>query len=216
MRITTLAAGLLLAGMGFSSVAAEAVAVDKAALMGDWCFYEQEGFGSKVPEKIDINLAADGNYTWVESAFKQTGEWELDTDGLYLAKVGNHKLLSLNADLLELKRGSVMRFKKGVCGDDMFSSQDITEFHNGAAMGKLAPLEKFVNKGIDINIQDWNKMDTALIQAAKFCQTEAGKYLLAKGADKSIKNGDEKVALDYAKASSFHNGCDEMVSLLAD
>jgi ankyrin repeat protein len=51
---------------------------------------------------------------------------------------------------------------------------------------------------MDPNVQDSNG-DTALHDASRFGHTEVVKALLAKGADKSIKNSKDKTAADVAK-----------------
>ncbi len=95
-----------------------------------------------------------------------------------------------------------------------FSTQDIIGFHNAASRGKVDELTVYIDRGIDINIVEWNQNDTALIKAAKFCQVPIATILLDKGADKAIKNDSDKNALDYALESSFHKGCPELAELL--
>lgn len=111
---------------------------------------------------------------------------------------------------MELKRMSTMRFKKEKCSGASFSDQDIIQFHNAASTGDMSTLKASLAKGIGINIVDWNRGDTALIKAAKFCQVAVAQFLIASGADKMIRNEDEKTAADYAKESPFHKGCDDL------
>lgn len=107
-----------------------------------------------------------------------------------------------------------MRFRKSACGEASFSDQDVIRFQNAASTGEMQVMEEYIGKNIDIDIIDWRRGDTALIKAAKFCEIAAAKYLLEKGADKAVRNHDEKSALDYAKSSDFHKGCNELVSAL--
>ena len=195
----------------FTSAASAAVPDD---LVGNWCFYEQEGAGQKLPEKVDIAFNADRSYVWQEGGFQQKGTWTLQGDKLDMTNVGSHKVAAMSKDAMELKRGSTMRFKKEKCSSTSFGDQDITRLHNAASTGDMAGLQASLNTGIGINIVDISRSDTALIKAAKFCQVPAAQLLLAKGADRSHKNDDGKTALDYAKVSSFHKGCDELVKRL--
>ena len=57
--------------------------------------------------------------------------------------------------------------------------------------------------------------DTALVKAAKFCRVNVARRLLAVGAQPSVANDEGQLALDYARRSNFHSGCDELVPLLA-
>lgn len=183
-------------------------------LVGNWCFYEQEGSGQKLPEKVDIAFDADGSYVWKEGQFQQTGRWVLENGRLEMSDVGSHHVLSIGHETMELKRGSTMRFRKEKCASTSFGDQDIIRFHNAASTGNMTDLQASLDSGIGINIVDHSRGDTALIKAAKFCRINAAHALLAKGADSVVKNLDGKTALDYANKSSFHKGCDELVKRL--
>ena len=189
-------------------------ASQKDSLVGDWCFYEQEGYGRKVPEKVDVSYNQNGAYVWIEGQFKQEGVWNISDGKLEMTNVGSHSIISIGNNEMELRRGSIMRFKKGKCNEKSFSDQDITAFHNGASTGDKTAVELYLSKGIDVDVVDWNRRDTALIKAAKFCQIEVAKQLIQRGANKGIKNEEGKVAHEYAKSSRFHQGCDELVKLL--
>lgn len=186
----------------------------KYPVAGDWCFYEQEGYGQKISEKVDISFSEDGKYKWIEGTFQQTGEWSISDGKLDMTHVGSHSIISIGNEEMELKRMSTMRFKKGKCDARSFSSQDITAFHNAAATGDKATIDAYLSKNMDINIVDWNKGDTALIKATKFCQIEIAKHLVQRGANKTIKNEEGKAAHEYAQSSQFHKGCDDLVTLL--
>lgn len=97
---------------------------------------------------------------------------------------------------------------------EKFSDQDIVKFQNAASRGKIEVVKEYINKGIDVNVQDFSKEDTALIKAAKFCQVDIAKLLLSSGANKAIKDFDGKIASDHAKKSSFHEGCKAIEELL--
>lgn len=184
-------------------------------LVGSWCFYEQAGSGQTFPEKVDITFHKNGSYDWEEGpVFKQKGTWNISHDKLIMSNVGTHKILSLNENDMKLERGSIMKFRKGECDKKSFSDQDITAFHNAASTGNIKVIKDYINKGIDVNIADWNRGDTALIKAAKFCKVKVAEFLINKGANKNLKNENDKSALDYSKSSSFHEGCDEIVKLL--
>lgn len=66
-------------------------------------------------------------------------------------------------------------------------------------------IKMLIEKGADVNKQETVSQANALIflatntQASKDARTEAAKLLLAKGADKSLKDKDGKTALDWAK-----------------
>lgn len=209
-RLRKLTFGLALSA-GFAMTA---TAAPRDELAGSWCFYEQEDGGRKAAEKVDIAFLADGNYVWQEGAFQQNGRWALSGNVLEMSNVGKHTVIQLGGSEMELKRGSTMRFKKEKCSTSTFGDQDITQFHNAASTGDMAALDQSIGKGIGVNITDLNRGDTALIKAAKFCQIPAAQRLLASGADRAVKNEDGKTAIDYARSSSFHKGCDALVKLL--
>ncbi len=184
-------------------------------IVGSWCFYEQTGFEQTFPEKVDITFHKNGSYDWEEGpVFKQKGAWSISQDKLIMSNVGTHKILSLNENDMKLERGSIMKFRKGKCDKKNFSDQDITAFHNAASTGDIKVIKDYLNKGIDVNIADWNRGDTALIKAAKFCKVKVAKFLIKKNANKNLKNENDKSPLDYAKSSIFHEGCDELVKFL--
>ncbi len=195
-------------------IAAAAHADLAAQITGSWCFYEQSALGNTVEEKVDIDFQNDATYVWKEGFFEQTGSWRIADNRLEMSDVGSHQVLELNANQITLKRGSVMKLRKGNCDAKAFSDQDITRFHNAASTGEDGVIRDYLERGIDIDVVDWNRGDTALIKAAKFCQVPIAKQLLDQGADKEIKNEKGKRAIDYAGKSSFHNGCEAMVSLL--
>lgn len=213
MTITRILQQVLLAALAatFTSTASAAAPDD---LVGNWCFYEQEGAGQKVPEKVDIAFSADRSYVWQEGGFQQKGTWTLQDAKLDMTNVGSHKIVTMGKDAMELKRGSTMRFKKQKCSSTSFGDQDIIRLHNAASTGDMSGLQASLNTGIGINIVDSIRSDSALIKAAKFCQVPAAQLLLSKGADRSHKNDDGKTALDYARVSAFHKGCDELVKRL--
>ncbi len=180
-------------------------------LAGSWCFYEQTGMGKTEPEKVDITFHKNGSYEWKEGTFQQNGSWSISQNQLRMSDVGAHKILSLNENEMTLERGSTMKFKKGNCDAKSWSDQDIIKFQNAASTGEIDELKDFLNRGMDVNITHWVRGDTALIKAAKFCEVEAAKFLVENGADKSIKNENGDNALNWAKSSSFHDGCEELV-----
>jgi hypothetical protein len=183
-------------------------------LVGNWCFYEQTAIGNTVSEKVDIAFNKDLTYVWKEGIFEQKGTWKIDETKLVMGNIGTHEIVSVNDSEMELKRMSIMKFKKSECDAKSFSDQDITRFHNAASTGEDEVLSDYIARGIDINIADWNRGDTALIKASKFCKISIAKILINNGADKGIKNERGKKALDFAKSSSFHSGCSELVNLL--
>ncbi len=97
---------------------------------------------------------------------------------------------------------------------EKFSDQDIVKFQNAASRGKIAIIEEYLKKGIDVNVLGSSNDDTALMKAAKFCKLDIAKLLLSKGADKTLKDFKGKTAMDYAKSSSFHEGCKSIESEL--
>ncbi len=193
---------------------AVAYSSDSELITGSWCFYEQTADGNTVSEKVDITFNDDNTYVWKEGFFEQKGTWKIENNKLIMTNVGTHKIISINATDMELKRYSVMRFRKNRCDTNSFAAQDITQFHNAASTGEADILQDFIKRGIDINITDLSRGDTALIKAAKFCRIAMAKILLENGADKNIKNQKGKTPLDLAKNSSFHEGCDELVRIL--
>jgi hypothetical protein len=90
---------------------------EKERFVGTWCFYEQTAFQHTEPEKVTIKLNNDGSYHWNDAAgVSQTGKWSLqENDILNLTNVGNHTILKVTAELLELQRYSVMKWRKGGC-----------------------------------------------------------------------------------------------------
>lgn len=182
-------------------------------LVGSWCFFEQEYDGQKTAEKVDITLKRDGSYLWQEGPFEQAGTWSLDGAKLNMTNVGTHTVLSVTANELQLRRMSLMKFSKGKCDKDSFGPADITLFHNAAATGDLKVIRQYIERGIDINVVDFDKGDTALIKSAKFCKVDIAEALLGHGANKAIMNEDGKTAADYAKTSRFHKGCSALVAV---
>lgn len=189
-------------------------AFNKGDVQGEWCFYEQSLGKEIIQEKVEISLNSDGTYLWQEGGFKQSGTWGIKDGNLDMENVGSHEIKSIEKGRMILVRYSQMYFSQGKCSDDYFAGPDITIFHNGASMGNVSVLNKYIDKGIDVNIVDWDKKDTALIKAAKFCQVDAAKFLLSKNADVTIKNEEGKIAKDYAKSSRYHKGCDVLAKLL--
>jgi len=90
-------------------------AFDAAQLNGTWCFYEQEAAGNTVEEKVTITLNGDGTYKWSDLFWKQDGTWSVDNNVLAMSNVGSHKLISVTADKVEMRRGSTMKMRKGPC-----------------------------------------------------------------------------------------------------
>ena len=205
----------LLAAVALSLAITATARADLAEqIAGTWCFYEQTAVGNTVAEKVDIELREDATYSWKEGFFEQKGSWQIADDKLQMSDVGSHAVLELTPDHMTLKRGSVMKLRKGKCDKNAFSDQDITRFHNAASTGENGVIRDYVERGIDVNVVDWNRGDTALIKAAKFCEVSIAKQLLGYGADREIENEKGKKAIDYAGKSSFHNGCDAIVSML--
>ena len=197
-------------------VSATAHADLAAQVAGSWCFYEQTALGNTIAEKVDIEFGNDASYVWKEGFFEQKGSWNIADDRLEMSDVGSHRVLEMNANHMTLKRGSVMKFRRGNCDAKAFSGQDVTRFHNAASTGEDDVIRNYLERGFDINAVDWNRGDTALIKAAKFCQVPIAQQLLDNGADKEIKNEEGKKAIDYAGKSDFHNGCNAIVSLLRE
>ncbi|WP_071873557.1 ankyrin repeat domain-containing protein [Atopomonas hussainii] len=191
-------------------------AVESTSLYGDWCFYQQSTAGNTVKEKVDINLGSDSTYVWKEGPFEQKGTWSLSDNKLKMTKIGTHSIISLKDNTLTLERMSVQKYKKGKCSDSAFGPMDITSFHNAASTGEIDVLVNFLEKGIDINITDENRKESALIKSAKFCEVEAATLLINAGANKDIKNENGQKALDFAKSSQFHKGCDVLVKMLGE
>jgi hypothetical protein len=191
-----------------------ASAAQQDDLIGKWCFYEQEGNQQKLPEKVDIALNADRTYVWQEGAFQQKGTWSVSDARLELSGIGKHDIVKVDQTGMELRRMTIMRLRKEKCSEKAFADQDIIQFQNAASTGDLAVIQQFLERGIDPNIPDFMRGDTALIKSAKFCQVKAAELLLAKGGNKAIKNEEGKVALDYAVTSSFHKGCEALVKQL--
>ena len=185
----------------------------KAELAGPWCFYQQSGMGSVIPEQVNISLHADGRYDWREGPFEQKGTWTVEKDVLSMTQVGQHRIVKLEGNELQLQRGSLMYFRKGSCAPG-FSDQDIIRFQNAASTGDEAGLAAALASGIDIDVIDFRTDDSALIKAAKFCRPGIVKTLLARGANKALKSAENKTALDYARESRFHKGCPELVKAL--
>ncbi len=70
-------------------------------------------------------------------------------------------------------------------------------FLKAAAEGKIKTLEDFLEKGIDVNMQDENGW-TALMEATWNDQPESVRFLLNKQADARIRNKDGYTSLMYA------------------
>lgn len=69
-----------------------------------------------------------------------------------------------------------------------------------ASLGRMKIVESLLNFGIDVNIAG-KEQRTALIVASKFDQPDMVKYLLGRGADKTLKDSKGKTALDIARES---------------
>jgi len=87
----------------------------------------------------------------------------------------------------------------------------VKAFMQAAREGRLPVLEKLLNDGIDVNVQDADG-DTALIQASWDGNPATVKFLLDKGADVNAENNNGYTALIWA---SFY-GRTEVVKLLLD
>ncbi|HEY0585289.1 MAG TPA: hypothetical protein VGD52_04080 [Pseudoduganella sp.] len=72
-----------------------------------------------------------------------------------------------------LRRISLMKLSKGSCDKNSFGPPKITLFQNAASTGDLKLVEQFLARGINVNITDFGKGDTALIKSAKILQ---GRY----------------------------------------
>lgn len=198
------------------AVAAQAAPPPAAALHGDWCLIELEALGNRVPEKVEIHLGADGAYRWAEGSFEQRGRWTFADDRLELSQVGAHRLLDLSGDTLRLMRlSTTMTLSRGRCPADRFSTQDLLAFHNAASTGDLATVDAYLARGLSPDTKDHSRGDTALVKAAKFCRVDVARRLLAVGAQPSIANDEGQQALDYARRSNFHQGCDALIPLLS-
>lgn len=217
VRGTVRRGGLVLVlGLGLLAAAAAGAAPATAAdVPGHWCFFEQEGFGQVVPEKVEIQLTADGRYRWTEGSFEQRGRWQWIDGQLAMSQIGRHEVLSAAGEDLRLRRmGSTMKLSRGPCPADRWSTQDRIAFHNAAARGDLQTVEQFLARGLAIDTPDPSRGDTALVKAAKFCRVEVARHLLARGAGTQIANDEGRQALDYARRSPHHGGCDALVELL--
>lgn len=91
-------------------------AADHDKLHGTWCFYQQTLDGNTVSEQVTITFNDDGTYLWTEGFFKQKGSWNITGDVLAMSNVGKHKIINIEPTHMELKRISLMKFKKGGCG----------------------------------------------------------------------------------------------------
>ncbi|MES9863529.1 MAG: hypothetical protein ABW157_06300 [Candidatus Thiodiazotropha sp. LLP2] len=81
-------------------------------LIGSWCFYEQTAAGNTVSEKVDITFNDNYTYIWKEGVFEQSGTWEVNKEKLIMSNVGTHQILTINGGEMELKRMSVMKYRK--------------------------------------------------------------------------------------------------------
>ncbi|WP_444894177.1 hypothetical protein ACJJIE_07710 [Microbulbifer sp. TRSA001] len=88
-------------------------AFEAAELNGTWSFYEQDAAGNVVSKKVTITLNKDGSYHWVDNFWRQNGTWSVEENRLMMSNVGSHKLISITADEVEMKRGSTMGMRKG-------------------------------------------------------------------------------------------------------
>ena len=206
--------GLLIACGLVLVPAAQLQATEAADLAGQWCFYEQSMMGETVPEKVDIALNADGSYSWQQGPFVQNGNWEVTDGQLKMTDVGSHDIIEVGGGEMVLERYSTMKFRSGECDDSSFSDMDVTAFHNAASTGDVDVIRDYLGRGIDPDSADFMRGDTALIKAAKFCRIDAAQVLLDEGASADVRNDSDKAAVDFAKSSSFHDGCDELVSML--
>ena len=80
--------------------------------------------------------------------------------------------------------------------------------------GNLAAVQRVLAKGIPINSTNSNGY-TALMMAAYQGHLDIVRFLLASGADLSIKDRSGLTAMDWAKKNSYRN-FDEIIALLAD
>ena len=99
----------------FATISTSVSAFESKDLNGTWCFYEQEGAGNTVEEKVTITLNEDGTYKWSDVFWKQDGTWSVEDNKLIMSDVGSHKLVTVTADKVEMTRGSTMRMRKGSC-----------------------------------------------------------------------------------------------------
>ena len=76
-----------------------------------------------------------------------------------------------------------------------------TAFCNAAALGDIASVKDFIDRGIELDRLDSRatRPKTALIMAINFGRVEIVKLLLARGASKQVRDSEGKTALDYAK-----------------
>ena len=93
---------------------------------------------------------------------------------------------------------------------DYIGHNNQTPLVNAAKLGHLNIVEELIhNWKVDINHQD-QLHKTPLIRAAQHSRSSVVKYLLKKGADTSIKDYDDKTAMDYANK----NEDQEIIDLL--
>ena len=99
--------------------------------------------------------------------------------------------------------------------DKKFSDDDIMLFMNGAARGKIDIVDSYLTKGMNINTLSYFSLNTALIQASTFCQTDMVKFLLKRGANKQIRDDRGRDAMSAAQSPMREAGrCPEIIGLL--
>ena len=113
-RLAPLMASLL-AGLTLMSVSQTGFTMEADKLVGTWCFYEQQAVGNTVQEQVTITLNADGTYQWRDPMWHQDGDWQLEEAVLSMSMVGRHYLLDVQANHIEMERGSLMRMRRGAC-----------------------------------------------------------------------------------------------------
>lgn len=82
-----------------------------------------------------------------------------------------------------------------------FNEKEMEEFHNAAMVGDIESVRRYMNSGVNVNLQD-NGGRTALLFASRNGYTEIVKLLIDAGADVNLRNKDgwtaSMIASQYA------------------
>ena len=92
-------------------------AFSKKQFVGDWCLYEQQWDALVVEENATVSLNKNGSYVWKEQFWDQQGSWFVNADGLSLTQMEIFQIISVTESEMKLRRGSILKFRKGACAE---------------------------------------------------------------------------------------------------